>query len=241
MFLLGIPTLRAQEEPIPPKRARAAKVGLFAGFTPGWLSVNVNPINDFLVSGKGAPLKDQGVFMYGGAGSVYILVVPNLRVGGVGMSGSSSSVSIDPQGVRRDAKLNVGFGGVTVEYVFTLMDRMDLALGTMLGTGGIDITLRHDVGGNDTWDGEGKLWSSWPNGAPTNTSRTLSGSFYVVVPSVSVEYALLGYLAVRIGASYVEMFAPTWKVDENHDLVGVPSDVTGRGFMIHAGILVGTF
>ena len=47
----------AQEEPIPPKRSKAAKIGGLGGFTPGWLFVDVKEINNFLVAGKAAPLK----------------------------------------------------------------------------------------------------------------------------------------------------------------------------------------
>jgi hypothetical protein len=37
------------------------------------------------------------------------------------------------------------------------------------------------------------------------------------------------------------MVAPTWKIDSNYDLLGVPSDVNGNGFMVNLGVLVGTF
>ena len=49
----------AQDEVIPPKHSRMAKVGLFGGFTPGMLFPNVKPINDFLVAGGAAPLKER--------------------------------------------------------------------------------------------------------------------------------------------------------------------------------------
>ena len=88
--------------------------------------VDVKEINNFLIAGSAAPLKENGVCLAGGGGAAYIIVVPNLRVGGLGMSGSISSTSVDVTGLRRDAKLNVGFGGVTVEYVFNLAEHLDL-------------------------------------------------------------------------------------------------------------------
>ena len=45
------------EPPILPRRSKAARFGAFGGFTPGWLFVDVNPINDFLVSTGAAGLK----------------------------------------------------------------------------------------------------------------------------------------------------------------------------------------
>ena len=230
--------------PIPPKRSRSARIGAFGGFTPGWLFLNVDPINLYLAGAGGAPLKDDGVFLYGGAGSAYIMFLPNLRVGGVGMSGSIKSTSLDGLGVRRDAELSVGYGGVTFEYVIPVIERLDVLVGAMLGGGGIGITLRADAGGNKTWAQE---WGNFGSGnyqhggTITNITRKLDGRFFVWVPSVNAEYALLGWLGARLGVSYVGMSAPSWQLDDNYDLLGVPSDVNGKGFMINAGLFVGTF
>ncbi|MFN0157024.1 MAG: hypothetical protein ACKVRP_03005 [Bacteroidota bacterium] len=225
--------------PIPPKRSKAAKVGAFGGFTPGWLFMDSKPINEFLVDAGGAPLKDDGVFMTGGAGAAYIMLVPNLRVGGLGMSGSIKSKALSSAGIRRDAIVNVGFGGVTVEYVVPVAERLDMAFGTMLGAGGIDITLRQYSGAANTWNGE---WDNFRTGNYTeNVSREMSGAFFVWIPSFSVEYAVFGYLGVRLGASYVGMSAPSWELDDTHELLGVPSTISGKGFMLNAGVFVGTF
>ncbi|MEW6510165.1 MAG: hypothetical protein AB1428_04330 [Bacteroidota bacterium] len=231
----------AQEEPIPPKRSRMVKVGLFGGFTPGMLFPDLKPINDFLKGGKGAALKEGGVFLWGGAGAAYIMLVPNLRVGGVGMNGSIKSSSVDAAGVRRDAELGVGYGGVTIEYVIPIVERFDFAVGTMLGAGGIDLTLRQSSGGTNTWQGEQTSFGNTPGSATINATRVLSGSFFVFIPSACVEYSMLNWLALRVGVSYVGMAAPSWSVDGKYDLLGVPSGVSGRGVMVNAGLLVGTF
>lgn len=229
----------AQEEPIPPKRSKAAKIGGLGGFTPGWLFVDVKEVNNFLQAGKAAPLKDNGMFLAGGGGAAYIMLVPNLRVGGLGMSGSLSSTSLDGSGLRRDAELHVGFGGVTLEYVFSLAEHLDLAAGTMIGGGGIDITLRQNSGGQSTWTGEQGFLGGTAN--VPNVTRQLNGSFFIVIPSVNLEYAILGWVGFRLGASYVGMISPSWKVDGEYELLGVPGKVSGKGFMINAGLLVGTF
>ncbi len=232
----------AQEEPIPPKRSKAAKIGGLFGYTPGWLFVDTKPINDFIVPAKGASLKESGVYMNGIGGGLYIMFVPNLRVGGLGMSGSSKSTSLDGFGMRRDVEMEVSFGGVTLEYVVPIVERLDLAVGTMLGWGGVSLTLRQDNGGSLTWNGE---WGNFGNpgsvGPVYNLTRKLSGSYFVYVPSVNFEYALLGWIGLRLGASYVGMALPSWKVDDKYDLLGVPSKVSGKGFMINAGLFVGTF
>lgn len=233
----------AQEEPIPPKRSKAVKFGFFGGYTPGWVSVDVAPINAFL---QKTPLKDNGVFLHGGAGAAYIMFVPNLRVGGLGMSGSISSSAVDNAGFKRDAKLKLGFGGVTIEYVIPIVERLDVAVGGMLGTGGIDLVLSQSNGANDTWTTERDAYNNVmignsPNATPPNVTRTLNGSYFVYIPSVNIEYAFLGWMAVRAGVSYVGMAAPSWKVDATYDLSNVPDNVSGKGLMINAGLLVGIF
>jgi len=237
----------AQDEPIPPKRSQMVKVCLFGGFTPGMIFPNVKPINDFLLAGGGAPLKDNGVVMLGGGGAAYIMLVPNLRIGGLGMSGSISSASLDPaSGIRRDAQLSIGYGGVTIEYVVPISERFDFAFGAMLGKGGIDLTIRKSNGGSTTWLGEQDYLGQGPGvgdlgSPPSNVTRILTGSFFVYVPSACFEYAITGWFAVRVGASYVGMAFPAWSVDSNYDLLGVPNNVNGHGFMANLALLVGTF
>ncbi len=241
LLALLVPPALAQEEPIPPKRSRMAKVGLYGGFIPGWLNIDVKPINDFIVGAKGAPLSDNGVLMLGGGGAIYIMVLPNVRIGGVGMGGSLKSTSLDAAGVRRDAQLNVGFGAATIEYVIPIIERLDVALGVMLGGGGIDLTMRMSNGGNNTWTSEQKFFNDGFSGTLNNISRTYSGSFFIWSPTLNVEYSLLSWFAVRLGASYVGMAFPSWQVDSAYDLLGVPSNVSGKGFMVSAGLLFGTF
>jgi len=231
----------AQEEPIPPKRDKMPKVGLFGGYTPGWLFVDVGPVNEFLLGGKGAPLSDNGVWMNGGAGAVYIMVVKNLRIGGMGAGGGIQSTALEPSGLRRDAELNIGYGGVTLEYVLPFGQRFDIAAGAMIGSGSTTLTLRRSLKETNSWSGEQLLLLNGTDSSTINVTRRLQGSFVTIIPSLNFEYAVLNWLGVRLGASYVWMFSPSWTVDDKYDLVGVPSGIKGSGFMIHAGLLVGTF
>jgi len=231
----------AQEDIIPPKRSRMAKMGLFGGVTPSFLMPDLGGINNFLVAAKAAPLSTKGVVLWGGSGAAYIVVVPNLRVGGLGLSGSLTSTSLDASGVRRDTELRIGWGGVTVEYVVPVVERLDVAVGTLIGYGGLDLTLRKTNGGTETWTGEQNLFGKDLNGSTNTASRALNGSFWVLAPSVNVEYAVLGWMAVRVGGSYAAMVGPTWKVDGSYDLLDVPDTITGKGFAVNVGILVGIF
>ena len=108
----------------------------------------------------------------------------------------------------------------------------------MLGGGGIDITLRQDDGHAKTWN---EQWGNLRTGNYRSVKAEMSGSYFVVVPSVNLEYAILGWVGLRAGASYVGMFSPSWKLDGEDELLGVPKEVNGKGFMINLGLFVGTF
>lgn len=235
-------TLHAQEEPIPPKRSRGAKVGALGGVTMGYLFMDTKPVNEFLKLSNAARVSDNGVFLIGGAGAAYIMLVKNLRVGGIGMSGSSKSSVVDPAtAIKRDAKLSAGYGAITFEYVLPIVQRLDFVGGLNLGWGGIDIELTKSSGGPTTWQQEQAAFGSQTLTATNNITRTLSGNFFIWTPSVSVEYAFLGWLGIRVGVSYLGMSGPSWEADNNFEVVSVPSNVTGKGVMINGGIFLGTF
>ncbi len=235
----------AQEEPIPPRRSRAMKVGLFAGYTPGLLFVNTDPINSMITANNGAALTNGGIYLNGGGGAIYIMILPNLRVGFAGASGSTSESNV-LNNVRRDTELSVGYAGPTFEYVVPIVDRLDLSMGGLIGWGNTTITLKQDLGGAKTWADEWARFGSGnyegrADGQVVDITRTMSGSFLVLLPSVNLEYAPLSWLAFRVGVSYSAMVAASWTLDGKYDLNGVPSDVNGSGFMINGGILLGTF
>lgn len=243
LTLIVVGPALAQEEPIPPRRSRAMKVGLFAGYTPGYLFVDTAPINKYLQGAGGEPFAEDGLYLHGGGGAIYIMVLPNVRVGGMGMSGSTMT-SKSVNGVRKESELSVGFGGLTFEHVWTLGGKFDVALGSMVGWGSTTVTLRQNIGTDKSWETEWGTFGSgnYQNGAQiVDVRREMRGSFFTVVPAVNLEYAPLSWLAIRLGASYVGMFFPSWSLDTEYDLKGVPSDVNGSGFMINGGILLGTF
>src|SRR5512140_2332449 len=172
LLMIDVCTVRAQDEVIPPKRSRGAKVGALAGFTMGYLFMDTAPVNDFLKAGGAAPVSSNGVFLYGGAGAAYIMLVKNLRVGGIGMSGHSSSSVVDPvSGIRRDAKLTAGYGAITFEYVMPIVERLDLIGGLNLGWGGIDMELTKSSGGSTTWEQEQTAFGSQNLATVNNLTR----------------------------------------------------------------------
>jgi len=248
LFILEIPLLAQEDEeqvPLPPKHSAQAKIGGAGGFTQNILFLDLNPINDLLKKSNAAPFSNNPMLLLGGQGYGYIMLVPNLRVGGLGAGGSMVSKSYDPDtDIRRDVELSVGFGGVTIEYAVPVVPRLDIAFGVMLGAGSTSIRMTRNINSNILWE---KIWDDYSMdnllaGKYTGEyTRNLSGSFFIYQPSLNIEYAVLRWVGLRVGVSYNGMAVTDWKLDDQYDLIGVPDKVSGRGFMINGGIFLGTF
>lgn len=242
LFILTIPLIAQEDEevPLPPKRAAQSKIGGAGGFTQNILFLNINPINDILRQSNAATFGDNRMLMLGGQGYGYIMVMPNLRIGGAGASGTMASKSVSTNSnISREVELSVGYGGVTIEYAISLLPRLDISPGILLGGGGMNFKIRRDQGNAKIWD---NIWEDYKERNNINEYTTnLSGSFFSYQPSLNLEYAILRWLGVRIGVSYSGMEMLEWKHDEKDDLIGVPDNINGRGVMLNGGIFLGTF
>jgi hypothetical protein len=227
-------------EPVPPKRASAVKLGGGIGIAPQWLFLDLDPLNSVLAASNAATFSDGSLYMSGIQGYAYIILVPNLRVGGIGAGGSLESSSLEQStNTRRNVKLSVNLGGVTVDYVIPVVPRIDLTVGGMLGGGTMKLAMNRDDGSGKVWT---DIWGELGSGQPAaEYTRTLEGSFFLYQPTVSVEVALTRWLGMRVGGSYLGAAGNSWKLDDRYDVVGVPDDIRPKGFMLTTGLFLGTF
>lgn len=238
LFPLVAQNQQQDDEILPPSRSASAKMGGAGGFTPFYLFMDVNPINEILRKSNAAEFDNGRMLLLGGQGYAYIYVVKNLRIGGMGAGGSMKSRSLQGS-TRREVQMDVGFGGLTVDYVIPVVPRLDVAVGILLGSGGVDLSINRDNGTGKVWD---DLWSEFGDSlAAQEYTRKMSGSFFIYQPSVNVEFALLRWVGIRAGVSYLGMAGGSWQLDSKYDIYGVPSTVSGRGLMINAGVFMGTF
>jgi len=246
LFLLTLPILAQEDEeeaPLPPKRSSQAKLGGAGGFTQNLLFLNLDPINEVLKKSNAAAFGKTPMLLLGGEGFGYIMLVPNLRIGGLGAGGTLTSRSIDTSiypNMRRDVELSVGFGGMTIEYVVPVIPRLDVAFGVMLGAGSMKIKMSRNANPNKIWN---TVWDDFGNNnaAIYEYTHNLSGSFFIYQPHLNIEYSILRWVAIRVGVTYNGMSGSDWKFDEKYDLVGVPGKMNGNGLMINGGIFLGTF
>ncbi len=230
----------SQDEDFGNSGQKILRMGGAGGFTPYVLFWNVKEINNALQTQAGPTLKNQPIFLYGGEGYGYIMVIENLRIGGLGVGGRTKSSSILGS-TRMDLEANVAFGGLTINYAIPLSQRIDFTVGSMVGWGGIDLKLRRDNWGVKNWDVLLNQWGSSGLVQVNNFSYSVNSTFFVFQPNVKIEYAILRWLSLRIGVGYLGMVGGDWKLDDQFELIGVSKKLNASGITIDSGIFIGTF
>ena len=116
-----------------------AKVGGAGGFTPAWGLFSFDAINSTLISAGMPPLSKRPMYLSGGEGYGYILLLKNVRIGGTGVTGTVSSASYTPAtNTEKNVDYHVSYGGFLIDYVVPVGDRLDLSAGVTIGGGGIE-------------------------------------------------------------------------------------------------------
>ena len=213
-----------------------AKFGAAGGFTPIIIFPNYDVVNS-KISQFGMNELSGPLFSWGGGGYAYVMIIDNLRLGGIGFTGSKSETS-DFGSVNNETQYSLGGGALTVEYTMPFVKNMALSAGFMIGGGSLDI---------DTYKNSGKYnWNSvWDEIISENPSNSLEvsmkNSFYFITPTVNLDFPITRFLAVRGGVGYQLTFGNDWKIANSKKLNDVPSGLNGNGFIIQTGILIGLF
>jgi hypothetical protein len=207
------------------------------GYVPAWYFPNVDPINDFLPPDM-PELSGSGFYSSGIGGYIYIGVIKNLRLGGMGFGGSLSS-SQKLNSINREIIYSLGGGGVTLEYTLPFIKNFGVSIGAVIGAGNMEIHLYSNNSGFE-WEG---VWENFsdPNLSSDNYSRKLNNSFWMLTPTLNIDYPINRFVNLRLGFGYQLTFAEDWTVDNDQPLNGVPSDISGNTFFIQSGIFIGFF
>jgi hypothetical protein len=228
------------------KPMRRFKLGGAGGFTMNYLFINTKDLNTFLALGKTGQLSEKGMFLYGGEGYGYVMFLKNIRMGGMGASGTltaSSPLQLIPNTsdyLKREVQLDVSYGGFLVGYSQPILPRLDIALDVMIGGGEMNLQVWRTKNPFHQWD---SIWTHIgnPQYNETEYSQRLDGEFFTYQVSLNIEYAMLQWLGVRVGAGYSGMTAPEWKLDEKYSIDGVPTSISAQGFAVNFGIFAGFF
>ncbi len=211
---------------------------LGGGYQPGWIMPNVSAVNDNVV-GFGAPkLTKKGFFASGGAGFVYIPGVSNVRIGGMGIGGSTKE-GIWANGFNNEVEYSAGFGGLTVEYTIPYTHKFAISIGAIIGAGSTEIIIsRHQ--GTLPWN---YIWAeiSDPQKTTANYSRTLKNSYFAVAPTINLDIPVYRIVDLRVGVGYTFALGSKWTLDNNINLDDVPESLNGGGLFITTGVFLGFF
>jgi len=200
------------------------------GYVPAWYIPNIDPINSQLNAIGMSELSTGGFYSSGIAGFLYVGFVKNLRVGGMGYAGSLSTSD-----ENREVVYSLGGGGLTVEYTLPFIKDIGVSVGAAIGSGNLELDIYRNSG-DFTWEG---TWD--PNGPSEGYNRKLENSFWMITPTINLDYPIYRFVSLRLGVGYQLTFADEWTADNEQPVSNIPSDLNSNSFFIQSGIFVGFF
>ena len=234
LFLLAASFLSAQMRS---QIGWMSKFGVAAGVNASWVFPNFDEINTQLPSFGISETFDAPILTWGGGGYIYLMIVDNVRVGGMGFGGSQS-LSAVVDGFNREAKFSIGGGAFSVEYTLPFVKKIGVSVGAMIGGGSISLELYQNQG-DFTWQ---NTWDEFKTkGGSENISRIMVDNYFAFTPTVNVDIPLTRFFAVRVGTGYQLSMNENWTIDNEKALSNVPSSLNGDGFFIQTGIYLGFF
>lgn len=213
-----------------------AKFGVAAGPLSVYVKPDLSPINPYVNNFGLDNIAENGMFTWGGGGYAYIMIVPNLRIGGMGFGGSSTN-SKTLGGVTKESVYSYGAGAFTVEYTLPFVKNMALSVGAIIGGGYAELQL-YERGENVNWS---DVWKSFDDSNTNFKSHKLSNKFFTLSPTINLDVPLTRFIAFRLGGGYIISFSNEWTADNGVSLSGVPGSLTSSSFFIQTGLYFGFF
>jgi hypothetical protein len=214
------------------------RIGFAGGYLPGWNYYNFDKLNSFIELTGALKFSNHGFFYHGGGGYIYIMIVPNLRIGGIGLGGNQTLTSRTIIGNIKEIKFNQSFGGLSLEYTSSISS-VNISYGAIIGVGETKIYLK-SLFGNANWN---DIWKYFEDTMTTNHSysNSISANYLTLVPILNLEYSLSRFTAIRLGCGYAINFNSSWYLNENEKVQNVPSNILENNFFLSGGILIGFF
>lgn len=219
-------------EELQDKKSSSAYFGIGAGYVGGFWYFPASDITANLVmpysmhGGYDSPMFTGGVSAF-----LTLSLVGNLRIGFEALSGSSSHTETSGNSQHR-AVMALSSAALQLDYAFPIVRGLIVAPGVYLGRG--SLSFEHTSGPSST------DWTSGNNLGQAVTS-TLAAPFWLVRPTLSVEYALSGYATIRAWGAYNVTAMGTWQENAITTVNNVPSAITARGAAVGLGLFIGLF
>lgn len=210
-----------------------------AGYQYSFLFLNYDDLNKYVQS---IGLDDyDGIFYVGGIhGFTGLVVVPNLRLGFFGLSGSKiTGKDIHAFGLeteKRASELTIEMNGFSLDYGIVQVKELAILPGVNFGWGRLEIESY-----------QSKPTKNWDNiGLDDNKMHRFENSFMFVQPQISIEYAVTNFAMLRLNAIYNLTFDnplsdKKWVYNNHTELAGMPSGINSKGFSAQIGLYLGLF
>ena len=216
-----------------------SKFGLAGGANASWIFPNYDEINKQLPEFGINEKFSGGLLTWGGSGYVYLMIIDNLRIGGMGFGGSQSLNTNTPN-YNREVIYKIGGGAFTVEYSLPFIKKIGVSVGGMIGGGSLSVELyQFNINGGIGWDDSWGIFNV--RTGTKNFSRVMNCSYFTLTPTFNVDIPLTRFFAIRVGTGYQFTMNENWELANGQSLSGVPSSVNGDAFFIQTGIYLGFF
>ena len=213
-----------------------APFGGGGGYTPFWFAPNMDALN-LQAKSFGVPeFSTGGFYVSGGGGFIYLGVVKNLRIGGMGFGGTTSKTS-SSGGINSEVDYSLSGGGLTVEYTIPFVRSVAVSIGAIIGRGSLEVQLYKNNGAH-SWEG---IWNNASGSTSSSYHAVLKNNYWIFTPTLNVDIPAYRMLSFRVGIGYQLNAGDKWTYDNGQDLLNVPSGINGKSFFIQTGIFIGLF
>ncbi|MCW8804386.1 MAG: hypothetical protein OQK57_08310 [Ignavibacteriaceae bacterium] len=204
------------------------------GYVPAWYIPNIDPINNQLNQIDMSELSTSGFYSSGIAGFLYVGFVKNLRIGGMGYGGSLSTSD-----ENREIIYSLGGGGITIEYTLPFIKNLGVSVGAAIGSGSLELDI-YRSSGDFSWEATWEEFSN-PDSAAGSFNRKLKNSYWMITPTLNLDYPIYRFVSLRLGVGYQITFADDWAADNDQPVSNIPTDLNSNSFFIQSGIFIGFF
>jgi len=186
---------------------------------------------------------DGFYYQFGAQGMISIGLIPNVRIGVIGLGGQKSlknplDTTIGGSQYSRYFDYTIGYTGINLDYAWVPFTGFKFALvpGVTLGWGTIDIETyqtQKDIEFDDIK----------PESNLANYYTKLETSYLHVAPMLSFEYSPTFLSLFRASIGYTMSFAGDWKINSNQDskIKNVPDGFNSNGLTLQFGVILGIF
>lgn len=219
-------------EELQDRQSGSAYFGIGAGYVGGLWYFPASDISSNLVM----PYAMHGsytapMFVSGVSGFLTVSLIGNLRIGFESLSGSQTHTESHDT-LQHRASMSLSSAALQIDYAFPLLRGLIVAPGIYLGRG--SLSFEHTSGPSRAeWSPNGNLGRA--------VTSTLEAPFWLIRPTLSLEYALSGYASLRAWGSYNLTVMGTWQENAITTVNSVPSAINARGFAAGLGLFIGLF